>query len=218
MPLTTREGFKTYAGITGTAADAALDLLIPEVDELLKGFAQQRIERAEYTEYHDGNHTPFIRLRQRPVRQVLGVWLDPEGFYGSRPGSFAPSTLLVAGTDYALVPDQPDNSSRSGTLTKLTGDWPGEWSRPGRLLGARPVPGRGNIKVTYVAGYNLVPKDVELAANLTIAHVRRSRKHGMPLQAESFEDYSYTLAPGLEVRDIPPAARAILLRYRPMKV
>jgi hypothetical protein len=218
MPFTTRDSFKTYAGITDSALDAVIDLLIPQVDKLFKRFTQQNLEQGTYIEFYGGTNSMFFRLRQRPVASIINLWLDPTGYFGIRAGSFAAPTLLVPGEDYVLVPDQPDGSSRAGKVARINEVWPGVRFRPHGLIGTKPVKGRGNIKVEYLAGYAEVPEDLTLAANMTIAHIRQSRKHGALVQSESFEDYEYELAmPGnFDFRDIPPNAKSILAAYRPL--
>lgn len=218
MPFTTRDKFKTYAGLTDSALDSVIDQLIPEVDELIRKFTQQNLEQANYTEFHDGNNGPFLRLRQRPVRSVVSLWLDRDGFYGVPPGSFGSTTLLTPGTDYVLVPDQPDGTSRAGKVARINDLWPGAGVRPRGLIAAHPTKALGNIKVSYVAGFPEIPADLTLAANMTVAHIRQTSKHGHLVQSESFEDYEYSLAVPNDggFSEIPPSARAVLVRYRPV--
>ncbi len=218
MPLTTTDSYKTYAGVTDSALDAVIELLIPQVDKLLKRFTQQNLEQGNYIEFYGGTNSMFFRLRQRPVTSIVNLWLDPTGYFGQRAGSFGPTTLLVPGEDYVLMPDQADGSSRAGKVARINEVWPGVRFRPHGLIGTRPVKGLGNIKVEYLAGYAEIPEDLTLAANMTIAHIRQTRKHGALIQSESFEDYEYELAmPGnFDFRDIPPNAKSILAAYSPL--
>lgn len=218
MSLTTLDSYKTYAGITDSGLDDVINLLLPQVDPLLKRFTQQNLEQGTYIEFYGGNNSMFFRLRQRPVTSIVNLWLDPTGYYGVPVGSFGPTTLLVPGEDYVLIPDQSDGSSRAGKVARINEVWPGIRFRPHGLIGTRPVKALGNIKVEYQAGYAEIPEDLTLAANMTIAHIRQSRKHGALIQSESFEDYEYELAmPGnFDFRDIPPNAKSILAAYRPL--
>ena len=95
MPLTTTDSYKTYAGITDSALDTVIELLIPQVDKLLKRFTQQNLEQGTYIEFYGGTNSMFFRLRQRPVTSIVNLWLDPTGYFGQRAGSFGPATLLV---------------------------------------------------------------------------------------------------------------------------
>ncbi len=154
----------------------------------------QQIEQATYTEYHQGTGTSFFRARQRLVQSITSIYLDYKGYYGQGTDSpFAAATLLTAGLDYALVPDQPDGtSSRSGLIQRINGTWPATWQYRRGLLNPAVIPGLGNVKITYVGGFATVPPEIELAANKLIALIRREAGVGAALTGESYEGYSYS--------------------------
>ena len=218
MALTTLNSVKNHLGIGSSEVteDALLNQLIAQVDVLLKGRLGQHVETQTVTEYYRGNGTDAFALRQIPVQSITGLWLDATGHFGDGPDAFAAGTQLTLGTDYDLVRDRPDGSSRSGLVVRLNGIWPGRRARTRGLLATRLSAGLGNIKVTYVCGYATVPKDLELAANLVIGHVRQLRKHGAMVRSEAVEDYAYTLAlpDGYDGSLFPAGVRAILARYR----
>ena len=57
------------------------------------------------------------------------------------------------------------------------------------------VYGDGNIKVAYQAGYDTVPTDLTMAANMLVTFVARSTPvGGQTYQSEGYEGYSYSLA------------------------
>lgn len=139
----------------------------------------------------------------------LAVWLDMRGFYGDGAGvagggagPFAQSTQMTLGIDYALKRDTLGGRSRSGILTRLGGgptgfmvDWPWQWRR-GSLTATLPPAwpdGQGYIKVTYWAGYDQMPADLELAVVRAILRCRESRWYGAFVTQTSFEDSSVTL-------------------------
>lgn len=153
--------------------------------------------------FYCGNGTRYLDLRQRPVIESgLAVYLDATGRFGNNPdGSFAASTLLTYGTDYILhldgcLPNSSTKCSYVGRLERLNGVWPERYGYiPGRLTPQR-IPGVGNIKVAYTAGYTLptVPNDIKMAVCHLVGYTRRTITQGGPIQSESWEDYSYSLA------------------------
>jgi hypothetical protein len=76
----------------------------------------------------------------------------------------------------------------------MGGAWSGERRRWPGLLTAGRAPLPGCIKVTYTAGYDPVPADVELAVCQVVAQLKAARSTGHPLGGEDYEDYSYSLA------------------------
>jgi hypothetical protein len=167
------------------------------------------------TEYYGGYGTPELVLRERPVQSITSIYEDGDGNWGRTAGAFASDTLLVDGTDYAL--DLKNSAvSLSGIVERLNGVWPNVTGRGAGLLGAEPLPGRGNIKVTYIAGYGEPPDDVVLAVHNMIAEVRITGPMGGALTSESYEGYSYTRASASEQAAMLSSAKALLRNYRPL--
>jgi hypothetical protein len=135
----------------------------------------------------------------------LTVYLDLNGMGGDGPGSFAPSTQLIIGVDYALRRDQPDGSSKSGILYRLSqsivggnlaGFWPSDLRRGSLTMRLPPVwePGIGNIKVVYTTGYPAgSTPDLTLACNMVCQWLRVTTPHGTPIQSESMGNYLWQL-------------------------
>lgn len=202
MALSTRTSVKTHLGIpqSDTTEDNALDQWLAGASALIKRYlGGQQLEQATYTEYYQGLGTNQLRLRQRPVISITSIYLDTDGYYGQGTTPYPAATLLTAGLDYALVPDQPDGtSSRSGIVERLNGTWPAGWKRTRGMLGAAITPGLGNLKITYVAGYATIPADIELATNKLVALIRREAQAGAALTGENYSDggsYSYSVNP-----------------------
>ena len=173
---------------TTTTWDTQLSALIAQVSTLVTNHLKTPIQQAVYTEYLDGNDAPWLVLPRRFVTSVTSVSVDASGNYGTTSGSFA--TALTSGTDYAWRPN-----------TSLIYRINGTWSRPRiRLPGdlasrpIGPIPGSGNIKVVYVAGFSPIPDDLQLAVMDVIALARSGAGKGGMLQSESYDGYSYSLA------------------------
>lgn len=88
-----------------------------------------------------GNYSDELQLRHLPIRSIASIYVDYDGRFGKRSGSFSSETLKTEGTDYwARYDGQDDDSNlicRDG-IVLTQGTWP---SSP------------GSIKITYTAGY-----------------------------------------------------------------
>lgn len=140
------------------------------------------------------------------------VYMDPNGFWGNGPNSFAPptatstGTLLVNGVQFSLVMDGSAGSNR-GLLRRIGNSGPGGggayagWNQvygASGKLGSWRVPGwplgQGNIKVLYSAGYapDQIPADLTYCANMLVAQMIRIQPSGTNLSSESLGGYSYS--------------------------
>jgi hypothetical protein len=159
------------------------------------------------TEYYCGQNSPTLLLRQTPVVSVSSVYLDTGAYFGQASGAFAASTLLAAGTDYAL-------DSRRGFLVRIGGVWPGINEQGRGLLASGVVEGVGNIKVIGTYGYAPIPGDIQLAACQVVAEIRASAKKGGALMSERTDYYSYTRANPSEAMAMLASSKSILASYR----
>lgn len=198
---------------------ATLDLA-PQVVALIEEYLGRKLEQATYTEFYSGNGTPYLPLRHRPVQSITALYLDEAAGYGDAPGAFGPETLLTPGTDYALVRDQPDGSSRSGLVARLGDAWPRPVVRSAGVIAPALGDGFGNIKVTYTAGYATPPPDLQLAVSLTLKHVWELGRRGALTQSESHPDagYSFSLAVPTGYDIFPAHVKRILARYKNVAV
>lgn len=165
------------------------------------------------TQYYKGTGTPELVLRERPVQSIASIYEDNTGYYGQGSGAFASATLLTEGSDYALDLEN-DALSLSGIVVRLGGVWANVTARGAGLLGAEPLPGRGNIKVTYTAGYDEVPADITLAIHQMVAEVRVTGPVGGGLTSEHLDYYSYSRASASEQALMLTSAKALLRNYR----
>lgn len=218
MPVyTTRSNVKTHLGLASedTSLDALIDLLLLEVDEVINGYTGRGdLTSSQATEYYDGTGRERLILRRRPVTAVAGIWVDQAAYYGNAAGAFPSTSEWTSGTDFAL-PRSDASEGNGGILIAIRnpdfgggGIWP---------------EGRGNIKVTYTAGYATIPKDLTLAAtNLTVLLVNASEK-GQILSGETIGSYSYQLLTADAYKAgaagaIIGTVRSILARYQELSV
>ena len=219
-PLTTLTSLKLFLQANpsistpyGSLSDATLNLYIAEVSALISEWVGREFALTAYTEYYSGSGTPLLVLNQRPVTVVTNVWEDIDGYWGTSPDAFD-ADPLVAGVNYALVPDQSDGSSRAGLVQNLRGVWRKRWTYATGLLTPQLTSGMGNYKVSYTAGFSTIPKDIEMCCNLAIALLRRMAPWGAPLASESYEERSVSFFNEMTKWGILSRVVMYLARYR----
>ncbi len=175
-----------------TIEDTLLMFQIEWASALIEDYLDRRLGFDTTTEYYTGNDTQKLQLRRRPAfPEGMQVWVQQDGFYGQRSGTFqTPEALLVYGTDYVLDVDQPDGSSRSGLLLRTHTTWPRMWIRVPGLLRPFRYPTYGSVKVTYSAGYTVdtLPSSIRLACNLLVMKMRNLMPLGQEVGSESYEE------------------------------
>lgn len=187
---------KSYLGISqaDVAEDPLLSLLLASTSAAIEEYCGRTFASTIYTgQIYQGNSQQVFALRNRPVTAISALYLDNSAYWGTALGSFPASTLLVEGVDYALDRDQPDGSSRSGLVYRIGGLWQRPQIRRVGTIGNAEGAQVGNIKISYTAGFSVLPINVELAAMLAIAKVRRTAPYGQALASESYKDTSYSL-------------------------
>lgn len=216
MALTTAATIKTILGVSDTSLDAVLAVLIPQADEMIKGYLGREIEQATYTEYYSGTGSQALILNQTPVQSITSVNEDSGGYFGDGTDAFPVASLLVEGTDYVLRKDDATNTevSKSGILYRIGKAWPRPYSRLRGQLASAPGLGLGNIKVVYVAGWATVPADIQFAANKLVTSMLQSRSLQGPLESESIEDYSYTIMGAEDQSKMLDSVKGSLSRYK----
>ena len=200
MALTTLASVKIHLGISGSTEDDLLNQLIDCVDSVIHHYTGRKsFESASRTEYLDGNGKDELFLAHRPLTSVTGVWVDPDGYYGKGTDAFPSANEWTEGSYF--VPQSEEAAEQNASmLVAINRVWP---------------EGRGNIKVTYTAGYETIPADLELAANTLIALIRKGAEEGGMLASERLDQYAYQLLTHDNSNLTPEAGtvRSILSRY-----
>lgn len=137
LPLVTRAEYKAYAGLTSPTQDANIDLLIPKVSELVKTICRRTF--VDYVndskvEYFDGGNFNLIPS-ETPTINVSS--LEYSSDYG------ASYTALTEFTDYVVSKGNGEVYTTSRTTPF--------------------VAGVNAYKITYTAGYEVLPDEVKLA-------------------------------------------------------
>lgn len=202
--------------------DALLNILMVQASSAIEEWCNRTFQQATYTEFYSGDGTPELALNQRPVSSVASIYLDDNGWWGQSSNAFGSTTLLTQGTDYALEIDQPDGSSRCGLVQNINGYWPRPICVQPNLISPFPGVGNGNIKVTYTAGYSVIPPKIQLALFLQIATIRNSKNYGVLLASESQSDTagsnSYSAALKSVAGMMTPEVLSLLASYREMSM
>jgi len=122
--------------------------------------------------------------------------VSSDAAFGTREGSFGTATILVPGIDYAPRLDgDNDRTSNSAILERLIGPWTRTRVRGRGTLSTGysvPLAGRGCVRVTYCAGYDRIPAEIEHAVFEAIGMARNAAEEGRPINSESYQGYNYS--------------------------
>lgn len=178
---------KAFLKTTGTSEDTFLEFLVNRASKLAASYCGRSFVSASRTEYHDGDEQDLLLLIVYPVASVASIYDDPTRVFGA--------DTLVATTDYIV--------EEEGGMVRL-------WNQKSRFF-----KGRGNVKVTYTAGYTAgsdVPADLEHAVLLILMYMykRQYQDQKIGISSESIGDRNTTF----ENVDVPKAAAKILDNYR----
>ena len=177
--------YKVWAGISGTAQDALLTVLVDAVSMEVRRWCDRNLtdgfELVSRTERYDGTGEQTIQLMEWPVTTVTRVRVYSAG-----------------GTYETLDTDTYRVNGDSGVLSRID---PVLARFPTNAFGTiestfsvQPwfTSGFDNVEVVYTGGYATIPADLKMACyRLTdLAYTARGRNMG--LQSESLGGYSYT--------------------------
>lgn len=132
--LVTRTEYKNYLGITSTNKDTEIDLLIPKVSQLVKTYC-----RRNFTDYYDEAKTEIF-----------------DGGYAE---------LILKETPVVTVQQVALSTNYGQTYTALVKftDWVQDGDAVRSIATPTFKPYIKGYRVTYTAGYELVPEDLKLA-------------------------------------------------------
>jgi len=145
LNLTTRADYKAYAGIKSTNYDVEIDGLIPKVSALVKNYC-----RKSFVDYWT---VPLTEIYDGGTKTLLlketPVVTVQNVTYSTNYG--VTNTALVRNTDYVVRDDTIISTDPNGFKYLLNG-----------------------YRVIYLAGYDDVPNDVELAVMDLITYYRQN--------------------------------------------
>ena len=146
--LVTLDEFKTYKGITKNDEDAKLTQILEATSNFTKEYCKRSFIdyfATDKVEYQDASSYDTIFLDEFPLVSITSVEISLDGdFTGTDPDKI---TELELYTTY--YPNFEDSLIHSGMATLP--------------LAYGGLSGISNIKITYKAGYSVVPKDLKIA-------------------------------------------------------
>lgn len=183
--------------------------LLFSAEDMIRRYTGRQLTRASYTEYPASTGGPTIQLREFPVAvssASFSLYLDLSAKGGQLATDFAASTLLTFGEDYELdMSGSVTGESLTGLVYRTGTLWPARAYRPPgpdtNLLSYHRRQWPGIIKVTYTAGYNLVPYDLKRAVWSLATQMSTMAPFGAVFMSESGEGRSYSrMSPDMEER------------------
>lgn len=184
--LTTIENVRLWltskASAFSTVSDDLLARLITSCSAYVQSWLNREILLASYAETYSGKGTTRLELRQYPVQAVTAVSVDGVAIQ-ARPALGTLSASTIAGFVYDEVAVM--------------------------LVGYRFTRGMQNVVVSYSAGYDAVPADVEQAVTDIIGDWFKYRDRiGVTVQAIEQQSTSFVNTP------MPARAKDVLAQYR----
>lgn len=160
MGLCTLEEVKEYNGITDTTNDTLLTNLIERVSDGIETFCDRNFESQSYTEYHSGgkNNDRFY-TNQYPIITGSGVEVWDDYDWDWTTDD------LVDSDDYMVTDNRYIVLNNSVFLD-----------------------GVNNIKVSYTAGYDVIPTDLTQFTIEEVIRKFKSRRHPGDIKSKSLPD------------------------------
>lgn len=177
--------YKVWAGISGTAQDALLTVLVDAVSMEVRRWCDRDLtngfELVSRTEKYDGTGEQTIQLMEWPVSSVTSVKVYSAGGTYETLDS---NTYRVNGDSGVLSRIDPVlarfPTNAFGTIESTFSVQP--WFEAGF----------DNIEVVYTGGYATIPADLKMACYRLTDLAYTARGRNMNLQSESLGGYSYT--------------------------
>ncbi len=206
MSLDTLANVKTRLGVSGTADDALLTLLMNSADNWVANWTGRDFGGGTYTEYHPGG-SEFVHLKNYPVQSVTSVNVDPG--YGFGASTVVPSTSYVVHTERGVIQSRVGPLGPLAERQGLVNRSVATWTRGPRV-----------VQVVYVVATAAAADDILEAFAQLVGHWYRRVKTqaGAGFQnlsqqklADAVTTYSGGQITGLPV---PPDVFALLAPYR----
>lgn len=205
---------KAWLNLTTTADDAVLARMITAQSRFFEAQVGRTIARATYTEVFDGGDD---RVRQRPSVSVWAPAVLPDGSRGYAVNLRNWPVLLVSSVliDGQLVPARPALTQGDPNNALATDGWVLVDGYRLELQGGTYEFTRGiaNVTITYDAGWDSVPKDVEDAVIGLVAWRYRTRDRiGQVSKVVGGETLAFS-------RDaVPPEVQLVIDLYKTVRV
>lgn len=143
LDLVTLAEYKTYAGINSTNLDTAITAIIPIVSDLVKNYCRRTfvdyVDEAKTEVFSGGSTTSKFYLKELPIISVSSVERSID--YGQSYETLTEFTDYVVDLEDDSVTSIPFSETSTSVFAKLINGY----------------------KVTYYAGYEVLPADLKVA-------------------------------------------------------
>lgn len=184
--------YQTHIGLSETDFDTQLTDLINRSYKILEAYIGHPIKSHSVTEYHDGDGTTKLMLRDFPVISITSISIDTD-----LDRDFTDSDEQVLSTNYYV-----DNDN--GIIEFVDDE------------GSGPIvfeTGVKNIKIVYTAGYATIPADLVHAGCMHVSWLfQRSATEGLTTASMGGKAEVY------DNQFLPPYIRRMLDKYKILQV
>ncbi len=204
MSLDTLANVKLRLGITTSADDSLLSLLMDSADQWVAGYCGRDFAGGTYTEYHPGGGT-LVFLTNYPVQAVVSVKVDPA--YGFGAETTLPATAYTVHLEWGIVRSLNGPFLPCGDCLPAPGQPP--WARAPRA-----------VQVVYTTVTGAVPGDVKEAYALLVGHWYRHVKTQVAAGFQNITQQTFGDATAIFAKDqiaglpLPDDVRRLLGPYR----
>lgn len=182
MAIISTSEYKIWAGISGSAQDAVIAVLIASAQATLERFTGRDFDGATFTEYYNGGGTT-IQLKNYPITSITSLqYRDAAGNLTSIPTTDWRVDLDTGIVSMLGVSDIRQYDDAMDDLTTRSFDRTPEFARDFR-----------HIKVVYVGAYaSTYPDDLKLVMYELVSLLSSMRASDPTMKSESIGAYSYT--------------------------
>ncbi len=185
--LVTLDFAKTYLKIplSETSQDSIVELWVNAASDYIESEVDRKLKSQIITEYQHGRRTNILLLKQYPVTSITS-------FYEDSTGKFSGNETLIDPSEYTIGED-------SNSLIYVNRFFPS---------------GYGNLKVVYVAGFNVVPSDIQNGCLWLVTYyhkIRESGDIGRPSKGKGDESTSI-------LQEAPQEVKNMINRHRRVDV
>lgn len=180
--LCSLDALKTYLDITENTKDTMLTQLLEYATERFQTLTHRVIPKTKHEdEKHDGTEQQWFYVDNYPIIGITSIYWDSDGDYETED--------LVESDNYRY-------DANSGKVWRTAGTW---------------AKGLNAIKITYTAGYETIPKDVEtFVKKLAALEYKRSDQDRIGVLSHSFGDATTSY----DTQNLPDDLGAIVEDYR----
>ena len=181
---------KDYLKITGATWDALIGELIDGVTDSIQSDTKRKFKQATYTnEDYNGNGTRILILKNYPIISVASLYDDVNRDFGA--------STLIAAADYIVWKDEGEIE----------------------LVEEKFTTGVGNVRITYDAGFAVIPQDLRDACREEAAGIfERSKKGKAALGLDSASDEGGSESYVALQDGFLPQTLQVLKRYRRLTI